>query len=300
MSALHVAIITHTTRHLRASLMGVAASGRRPDLVMVATDNDLPEIRDVVRECSGQTGLTLGIVQRAHAGASRSGQTRNNAVRGLMARGARDDDRVVFLDGDCCPAREALAGHEELGAGGRMVVGFRVELSEAQTASFDEAAVLRGEAPAVISSDQWATLRERERRYRRSLLLRRLGLAKPHKPKVLSANFSMPLALFRAINGFDEEFTGWGAEDDDLGRRVYDAGGKAAIGVTRCVVWHLWHPTRAPQAWDDIPGAERFKQRLPARCARGLEHPVDQAPRTMWVFEQGGETRTTTLDARGL
>ena len=298
--SVHLAMITHTTRHLRRALLGVAAASPRPSVVSIATDNDNTDIRELVRECSHEFGLRLALVQRAHAGASRSGQTRNNAVRGLIELGAADSDRIVFLDGDCCPAQDLFAAHEEVGGvgpRGKMVVGFRIELTEQQTERFDEQAVLRGDQPAPIHGDQWAALRDRDRRYRRSAFLRKLGLAKPHKPKVLSANFSLPLALFRDINGFDEEFTGWGAEDDDLGRRVYDAGGQPAIGVAKCIVWHLWHATRAPQAWDDIPGAERFKKRLPAKCARGLEHPFEQPRRTLWVFETGEETRTTNLDA---
>jgi hypothetical protein len=286
-------LITHTTRHLRRSLLAVAASGRRADAVVVSADGDGDDLRSCVAEAAREFGLAVTLVRRAHAGMSRSPQVRNNAVRALLAAGwgHRAGARLVFLDGDCAPARACLETHERLGerggGGGGVVVGFRVDLSEDQTEGFDEAAVRRGEPPAAIGAAQWADLAARDRRYRRALFWRRLGLGKAHKPKVLSANVSVPLAAYLAVNGFDEEYVGWGAEDDDLGRRLYAHGTPAVVGVASAVVFHQWHPTRAPGEWAKNAGAPRFSGGTPTRAVRGVENPLEQPPCVVEHFTGG-------------
>jgi len=273
-------LITHTTRHLRRSLLALRASSRTPDRVVVSTDGDADDLRACVAGASRELGMPITLVRRAHTGQSRSPQVRNNAVRALLALGwnSTPDARLLFLDGDCAPARDCLAAHERLGGTRAVVVGFRIDLTEEQTRDFDEERVRLGEPPAAITPAQWAELAARDRRYARALFWRRLGLAKPHKPKVLSANVSVPMSAYLAINGFDEEYIGWGAEDDDLSRRLYAAGTPARIGVASAVVFHQWHPTRAPGEWSKNAGAPRFLAGTPTRASRGVENPLEQPP----------------------
>jgi glycosyltransferase involved in cell wall biosynthesis len=51
----------------------------------------------------------------------------------------------------------------------------------------------------------------------------------------------------KEINGFDEYFQVWGAEDDDLYARLQNAGlERMQINATEIPVYHQWHPTQAP------------------------------------------------------
>ncbi|MEK6702273.1 MAG: glycosyltransferase, partial [Planctomycetota bacterium] len=118
MDPLVAVVITHTTRHLRRTLLGVAASARRADLVVVSCDGDTGELEACVRASAEEFAMDVTLVLRAHTGQSRSGQVRNNAVRAAMDAGMGDEARIVFLDGDCCPAVDCFARHEELGSGG--------------------------------------------------------------------------------------------------------------------------------------------------------------------------------------
>ncbi|MBC7772351.1 MAG: glycosyltransferase [Pyrinomonadaceae bacterium] len=272
----HVIICTHTTRHLARTLLGVACQTVTPDSVLVSCDNDAADIAELTRECSQRFSLRITLVQRPHQGASRSSQVRNNAVRALIAGPHHQTDRLWFLDGDCCPAPDALAVHEKLGDGNRLVVGFRVDLTPEQTDLMSEDIMRQGLWPIQPTHGQFAQLQSRHRRYVRAAWIRRLGLCKPHKPKLLSANFSVSLQAYLNINGFDEEYTGYGQEDDDLGRRLYKAGVLPVVGVASAMVFHQYHPTRAPGAWLDSPNAARFLRPFRARCLHGVENPAAQ------------------------
>lgn len=285
----HVIMTTHTPRHLRRSLLGVAYQVLPAAEVVVSCDNDQPEIADVVRGCSAEFARPLVVVQRASVGECRVGQARNNGLRALVASGVDPGDRVLFLDGDCSPAATVIRTHVERGRRSDLLVGFRVELTPEQTDAFDEAARRAGRDAVVPSREQVRALESRDRRYRLHLALRRFGLVKPHKPKVLSAHFSVSVGSVVRVNGFDEEFKGWGQEDDDLGRRLHDSGVVAGVVVREALVLHQWHPTRAPVAWTASQGVERFRRRLPWRCARGLVEPLDQPAVVARRYEDGKE-----------
>jgi hypothetical protein len=242
----------------------------------VSCDSDDPAIADVVRGVAADVGRQILLVQRAHQGESRSSQVRNNAVRALRASATppAPDDLLWFLDGDCIPANDCRAQLAKFPPG-RLLVAFRVDLTPEQTEAITDQGIRAG-AFAAPTPEQFSKLDERDRRYRRAALLRRFGLGKSHKPKLLSANFGVTLRDYERVNGFDESYVGYGQEDDDLGRRLYKAGVRPAVAVRSAIAFHQWHQTRAPEAWEKSPNAERFAGTWRVRPQRGLETPADQ------------------------
>jgi GT2 family glycosyltransferase len=99
-------------------------------------------------------------------------------------------------------------------------------------------------------------------------------MASRHQPKILACHFSVWRVDLEAINGFDEEYVGWGNEDDDLSARLYLAGRRSGLLVNEARAVHLWHPSRAPAKGDPKPNRERLRRRrMEARCAKGLIAP---------------------------
>ena len=90
-----------------------------------------------------------------------------------------------------------------------------------------------------------------------------------------SGFFSLWREDFERINGFDEEFTGWGCEDDDLGLRLRRSGVKTASIMDSTLsfhLWHPWHPSRVPR-WRDGANVDYLERpvRL-TRCLHGLQN----------------------------
>jgi hypothetical protein len=282
---LHVVVTTHTPRHLRRTLLGVLWQTRPADSVTITVDGDDHAIRSIVEGLTPEARTVMRLVTRPHRGVCRSAQVRNNGVRvALEHAGAADTDMLVFYDGDCCPAPDALARIEQLSRIGDVILGHWIPLTPEQTETFDEEALKRGEWPARVDNALLKALHRRRARYARHLILRRLGvlhlLRQEHKPKLASGNVGVRVGAFRAINGFDELYEGYGQEDDDLGRRLYRAGARPVIAVHSALVFHQWHPARKPESWKAAPGAARFRCRYATRCEFGLDHPAEQpAPR---------------------
>lgn len=277
MGATHVILVTHTPERLRLAILGVAWSSARGDTLTLSCDADDPAIEAAARGACAEGGVGMTLLLRAGAGAARPAQVRNNAVRDLLGRGAGPSDALVFFDGDCVPEHRAIERHAALLGRGALVIGWRYDLTEAQTAALDESALRAGRMPFAPEPEQERALARRHARLRRQGLWRRVGLGKAHKPKVLGANFSCSVRTYAGVNGFDETYDRWGQEDDDLGRRIYAQGGRAVVAVREVLAFHQHHVTRAPGAWDESANAARLSAPCVAVCERGLEGGVEQA-----------------------
>ena len=275
---------THTTRHLRLALMGLATQASRPASVIVPCDNDDEEIARLLAACAEEFALPIAHVRRPHLGTERLAQVRNNAIRYLLSTDPDPASRLLFLDGDCFAASDTVDLHLRAGDDHDLVVAYRINLTPQQTEGFDERRALEGESPVEVTREQVRLLEARHRRYERQLRLKRLGLVKAHKPKPLGGHHSVSLAAYRRVNGHDEEYHTWGTEDDDFGRRVYRSGGTCSLIVRQSRVLHLYHPTRAGPRWHDRENARRFARGGPVRCVSGLDSPRPQPEPEVLLF----------------
>ncbi|HMN40009.1 MAG TPA: galactosyltransferase-related protein [Phycisphaerales bacterium] len=276
MAKTHVIISTHTTRHLRATLLGVAIQSPRPATVVVSIDNDRSEVRELCGACAGEFSLPILVVWRAFPGEVRVGQVRNNGVRALAGAGVEAGDWLHLLDGDSVCRPGMLATAERLRAGHDLLIGGRVLLTEEQTGAYDEAALAEGGSPVAHTPEQLAERAARDGRYRRQQFFKRFGLVKAHKPKVLGANHACTLGMYERVNGYDETFRGAWREDDDFGRRVHLAGGRARVAVEDVCVDHLWHPLNPQKRenWSELSSESSGPHPWMPRA--GLSNPLPQ------------------------
>ncbi|HRQ73266.1 MAG TPA: galactosyltransferase-related protein, partial [Phycisphaerales bacterium] len=179
-----------------------------------------------------------------------------------------------------CERHHALAT-----TGHGLVIAFRAILDEAATAGLDRGAILSPSfsTAALLTPAEQESLRARHRRYQSQLRLRRLMPrplcpVKSHKPKLISCHAAVSIAALRRVNAFDERFTAYGYEDDDLGQRLHALRPRlrVAIAVADITAFHLWHPTRAALRPRDNPGHARFAAPRPTRAEAGWSNPAPQ------------------------
>ncbi len=277
----------HQTKYLDLVYAGLARQTRKPDLIVTSCDTDVPEIGEIARVWAPLVGVPIAWVRRKHHGIARLNQVRNNAARYVIDDLGLTRGRLIQLDADMIATPTLVERHVEFGRTAELVYPHRVNLTREESESLDARRVLAGEQMPALSQDAAAELAQRQRRYRRHLIYRRLGLAPLHKPKLLGGNWSASIELWRAINGFDEHFQGWGFDDDEFARRAARAGARCAIAVNDIIAYHLWHPTRQPSGrMSDNPNHPRFVRKdLPIAADRGLRNPIEQHPVSVMRFE---------------
>lgn len=165
----------------------------------------------------------------------RAARSRNNG--GRAAKG----ETLVFCDGDCVPWRDYLERHVSAQRPGRFQAGERYLLEPDEANAVTVGAVASGEAFDAAPSREVKRVKSIARK---DTIYRWTGL-KPDRPRLMTSNCSMPLEAFRAVNGLDQRYEGWGHEDEDLRRRLVMRGWvpDTVIGVAN--VLHLWHKADA-------------------------------------------------------
>jgi glycosyltransferase involved in cell wall biosynthesis len=173
-------------------------------------------------------------------------------------------DYLVFTDADCVPHRRFVADHERLAERGFWVQGRRCYVEEAFVAAFD---------PERIPFWAWAARGRITGAAKGIRLPRPLVFRDTRQRGIFGCNLACWKDDAVAINGFDEEYSGWGiGEDSDFGSRLYHLGRPRKFVYGRAVQYHLNHPKLSR---DHVPGSQaRLDETLRTRrvrCRRGLD-----------------------------
>ena len=259
-----IVITYQRPRHLRLVLESIAiqqgVAGKFE--LCVTDDGSTDETAQVVDEFRGRVDFPVRFVTHPHL-TFQAAQCRND---GAMATSA---PYLLFLDGDCVLPPGHVAIHLRNRKRGVALIGDAARLDRATSEQMTTETVRCGKFEEMITSLERRRLRKTELKFRFYNFIRHRR--KPYKLR--SGNFSLWRQDFECVNGFDENFEGWGGEDDDLGRRLRRAGVRLQSIVGSTHSYHLWHP-RDVTAPNKVKLAANTKylwrKKLLARCDNGL------------------------------
>ena len=231
------AIVTTYNRPdaLRAVLAGLLAQADRGFEILIADDGSRGDTRELVETTARGSPVALRHVWQEDKG-FRAGAARNRAAA------AAGGEYLIFLDGDCVPRPDWIAQHRALAEPRWMVAGNRILLSE----TFTRLVLASGTQIHAWTTEQWRAAAARGD-INRTQPLRSYALGPVRKlaarrwQRVRTCNLGVWMADFRAVNGFDEAFEGWGFEDSDLAVRLINHGIRRKEGAFATGVLHLWH-----------------------------------------------------------
>lgn len=164
----------------------------------------------------------------------RAAKSRNNGIRETTGK------YLVFADQDIVFAPTYVERFISKARPREFLVGFPVRLDEAETAQITDE-VIRAGRVTDLASPWWR--REVRIRYWKETYYRGLhavGL-RPIGAKLRSCVFGAWRDDLLSVNGFDEEYRGWGNEDDDLGIRLHRAGIRGRNVFRDTVTVHMYH-----------------------------------------------------------
>ncbi len=264
-------IITTYNRpdHLRSALLALSRQSVKFDEIVVADDGSDESTKRVVQDFAELFDAPVVHVWQRHDGFT-AARSRNNAIR--AARG----DFLAFLDQDGLAHGDWLKLHLITTRAGTFSIGGLLMLDEKETSGITDREVLSGEFENIHSAKQRKDLVRLHRRGLFYQFLRMVGIGIKNKPRLNSGNFSVLRKDLEKVNGFDEDYVGWGQEDDDLGRRLYMAGVMPSPIIGIADVTHLWHPRdeSAPSRWKDGRNIPRYRRRdIKLYCENGIRKP---------------------------
>jgi glycosyltransferase involved in cell wall biosynthesis len=245
---------------LQKVLRGVELQTRQPDEILIADDGSGEATRELVSEW-----IRTAPAPTRHLWHPDDGFRKTIILNQALAEST--GDYLVFTDGDCVPHRRFTADHAALAERGYWVQGRRCFVEERWVEDFD---------PANIRLAAW-TLTGRITGANKGWRLPWPVAFRDTKQRgIIGCNLACWRDDAAAINGFDEDYSGWGiGEDSDFGSRLYHLGRRRKFVYGRAIVFHLNHPS-PPK--DHVSGSHaRLDQTLKTRkvrCQHGLNRHV--------------------------
>ncbi|MBC2594855.1 glycosyltransferase [Ruficoccus amylovorans] len=252
-------LIVNTYRNPRALdkvLAAIHGGTELPHEVILAEDDEDAATAAVAADWRDRLGCPL-----VHCSQADKGYRRSRILNLAIARAT--SDYLVFIDGDCIPGKRFVADHKGLAREGCFVQGRRTFLDEKSVPAFlDGRASARKLFWTGKISGRFKAIR--------------LPVPKIKRNRELHGVLGCNLGLWRedllAVNGYDESFEGWGAEDSDLAARLYHLGRDRLLVHGRAVLLHLNHPFLPRD--DYAANKARLQQTLDSGRIR-CEHGVD-------------------------
>jgi glycosyltransferase involved in cell wall biosynthesis len=265
--------LLEANRRLRTTLV-VTTYNRKDALELVLrsalAQSEPPE--EIIVADDGSTADTRAVVERLAAGAPvpvrhcwhedqgfRLAAIRNRAL--AMARG----EYVVMVDGDLVLHPDFIRDHQRAARRGQFVQGGRVLLSEDVT----RAALRDGR---IAFGPMEPGTRNRKNAIRSRWLSRLASNRGRSIYRVRGANLAFWRDDILRVNGFNEDFVGWGREDSEFAARMQHAGIARRNLKFAAVAYHLWHPEASRQmlARNQEILDQTVAQRA-TRCASGID-----------------------------
>lgn len=220
-------------------LDGLIHQSRLPDEILIADDGSGYETREAITPYLDSSAISITHVWQEDKG-FRAARIRNMGIK------ASSSDYMIFLDGDCIPERNFVNDHANIAKSGFFFQGKRVIVSKSTSPDFSFK-----ETESFLTLIKYAITS----RISNSHHILRFPFAPSFTTKKLSGIRSCNLGVFRedliAINGFNQDFTGWGREDSELVVRLYNYGLMRLENPFRAICYHLWHEENSRDKLDE-------------------------------------------------
>jgi glycosyltransferase involved in cell wall biosynthesis len=251
-------------QHLRRVLASIAAqqgvTGKFE--VVVTDDGSRDQTPRFVQQFAATVDFPVRFTTHRHDGFQLA-RCRNEGVAASTA------PYLLFLDGDCIIPPNHLQIHLARRRPQHAMAGYYLRLNRADTERLTEDDVRAGRYRNVIRWRQHWRMAWRHVQAEFYSLIR-----DPQRPKLFGGNIGIARTDYERVNGYDENFQGWGCEDDDLRLRLRTAGVRVASIAWWTQTYHQWHPKTptAPNKWREGLNVEYLHRPVRLiRCLAGLK-----------------------------
>ncbi|BAJ00071.1 glycosyltransferase family 2 protein [Shewanella violacea] len=200
----------------------------QPDEIIIADDGSSEATKHVIDKHRAKTNISIIHSWQEDKG-FRLSRSRNNAISKSSM------DYIILIDGDMVLERHFIADHIKHSERGFFAVGKRVRLSESMTSK-------QLSLPGEISPFSKGISRGREHSIRLPLLSKLFSKTQMNSvSSIQSCNIAFWKLDAISINGFNNDFVGWGPEDKEFSLRLLNNGILRKNIKFSAIAFHLYH-----------------------------------------------------------
>ncbi|GAB5565097.1 MAG: glycosyltransferase family 2 protein [Winogradskyella sp.] len=221
---------------LELVLKSIMVQKEMPEEVIIADDGSKEETKNLIESFKSKLSIPLHHVWQEDKGWRKS-IILNKAI--ANARG----EYIIQIDGDCILHSSFVKDHLRYARKGVYLSGSRVNIQE----SF---LVTLFEKQKISFNFLSRGIKKRGRALHLPLLSKFYKEKDGFNRKNRGCNTSFHRDDFIAVNGYNDDFFGWGREDSELGRRFHNYGLKNRKLKNIAIVYHIYHYVKPKDGLD--------------------------------------------------
>ena len=257
--------------HLRALFLCLLRQKKQADELIITDDGSSQKVLDFIGDLIPKAKFKVKHIYQEDKG-FRKTRALNNAVRNSSG------DLLIFCDQDLIFGEEyieTIASNikENIFLMGRAHTlkreekDFVLENIE-KINSYEE--IVKNLPDSYIPTIKKMLNEDKKRRLLKTFKLAKRGI------KLVGMSYALMKNAYIKVNGYDENYIGWGQEDDDFGNRLTVAGINGKELVTKNIQLHLWHysdPTKVHSSNEEYyyKRKEEIFSKKDFYCKRGYE-----------------------------
>jgi hypothetical protein len=229
-----------------------------PDELLIADDGSTQETTDLIEDFKKRTTMNVIHIWHEDDGFKRS-EILNKTVAKSQA------DYLIQTDGDCIIHPDFIKDHKAFAKKGLYLYGSRVYIKESHLETLFNK---RQTSFSIFSKG----IKRRSRALHIPILSGFYGENKEVSKKLRGCNVSFWRDDFIAVNGYNEDLTGWGREDSELIIRMINNGIAGRRLRYRGIVYHIYHTTSSKSKLNinDLIQQRSIDENL-LRCENGID-----------------------------
>lgn len=211
-------------------LLSAENQNKQPDEILIADDGSTEETKALIENFKRKVPVPIYHFWHEDQG-FRKAVILNKAI--AAAKG----DYIIQIDGDCIMHKNFVEDHIALAKENTYLYGSRVNIQEGFLAE-----LFKNQKTEFGFFDKG--IKKRTRNLRIPALSKLYGPQEVISKKMRGCNVSFWRKDVIAVNGYNEEFVGWGREDSELIIRMINNGVLGQRLRYRGIVYHIWHKVK--------------------------------------------------------
>ena len=228
--------IYNRLEHFRALFICLLRQNRQIDELIITDDGSSQQILDYIADLIPKASFKIKHIYQEDKGFRKTRALNNGVINS-------EGELLVFCDQDLIFGEEYIEYMEKNIKKGCFLLCRPISVNEKEKntilekiESSNKYEDLLQPLPTHYLVSVNKTLRtDRKRRILNILKLSKRGI------KLVGMSYAVMKSDYLKVNGYDENYNGWGEEDDDFGNRLYVAGIKGKELKTPNMQIHLWH-----------------------------------------------------------
>ena len=228
--------IYNRLEHFRALFICLLRQNRQIDELIITDDGSSQQILDYIADLIPKASFKIKHIYQEDKGFRKTRALNNGVINS-------EGELLIFCDQDLIFGEEYIEYMEKNIKKGCFLLCRPISINEEEkdiilkkielSNKYEE--LLKPLPKYYLESVNKTLKTDRKRRILNILKLSKRGI------KLVGMSYAVMKSDYLKVNGYDENYNGWGEEDDDFGNRLYVAGIKGKELKTPNMQIHLWH-----------------------------------------------------------